>query len=77
MGPKPDSVSQKEVTALRTLEERKKAELQVFQDKAAQGDGNPKKPRSPVNARLNEENFPVTEAVAVRFTILAARRSPA
>ena len=66
----------KELAALRSDETAKNAQLDALRKKAAAA-GNataptaPGKLRPPVNARLNEETFPPTEAVAVKFTILA------
>jgi len=66
----------KELAALRSDETAKNAQLDALLKKAAAA-GNataptaPGKLRPPVNARLNEETFPPTEAMAVKFTILA------
>ncbi|MEI7820176.1 MAG: PSD1 and planctomycete cytochrome C domain-containing protein [Verrucomicrobiota bacterium] len=66
----------KELAALKSDETAKNAQLDALRKKAAAA-GNataptaPGKLRPPVNARLNEETFPPTEAVAVKFTILA------
>ncbi len=66
----------KELAALKSDETAKNAQLDALRKKAATA-GNataptaPGKLRPPVNARLNEETFPPTEAVAVKFTILA------
>ena len=66
----------KELASLKSDETAKNAQLDALRKKAATA-GNataptaPGKLRPPVNARLNEETFPPTEAVAVKFTILA------
>ena len=66
----------KELASLKSDETAKNAQLDALRKKAAAA-GNataptaPGKLRPPVNARLNEETFPPTEAVAVKFTILA------
>ena len=66
----------KELASLKSDETGKNAQLDALRKKAAAA-GNataptaPGKLRPPVNARLNEETFPPTEAVAVKFTILA------
>ena len=66
----------KELASLKSDETAKNAQLDALRRKAAAA-GNataptaPGKLRPPVNARLNEETFPPTEAVAVKFTILA------
>ena len=64
-----DAGAAKELAALKADEAAKNAELEGFRKKAAAGTD--KKLRPPVNARLNEETFAPTEAVAVKFTILA------
>jgi hypothetical protein len=75
---KTDAFAQKELAALKADEAAKNAELDAFRkkvatigDAAAPATAVAGKLRPPVNARLNEETFPPTEAVAVKFTILA------
>ena len=63
-----DAGAEKELAALKADAAAMNAELDAFRGKAA---GTDRKLRAPVNARLNEETFPTTEAVAVKFTILA------
>ena len=65
---KVDAGVEKELAALHDAAAAKNAELEVFRRKTA---GSGKVLRPPVNARVNEETFPATNAVAVRFTILA------
>ena len=75
---KTDAAAQKELAELKADEAAKIAQLDALRHKAVTA-GNalapaataPGKLRPPVNARLNEETFPPTEAVAVKFTILA------
>jgi mono/diheme cytochrome c family protein len=75
---KTDAAAQKKLAELKADAAAKNAELDALRKKAATA-GNapapattaPGKLRPPVNARLNEETFPPTEAVAVKFTILA------
>jgi len=69
---------EKELAALKADEAAKNAQLDALRKKAAtSGSATAQAPlprgklRSPVNARLNEESFPTTEAVAVKFTIRA------
>ncbi len=70
----------KELASLKSDETAKNAQLDALRKKAAAA-GNataptaPGKLRPPVNARLNEETFPPTEAVAVKFTILATNNA--
>ncbi|MCX6980598.1 MAG: PSD1 and planctomycete cytochrome C domain-containing protein [Verrucomicrobia bacterium] len=66
----------KELASLKSDETAKNAQLDALRKKAAAAGSAtaptaPGKLRPPVNARLNEETFPPTEAVAVKFTILA------
>jgi mono/diheme cytochrome c family protein len=70
----------KELASLKSDETAKNAQLDAPRKKAAAA-GNataptaPGKLRPPLNARLNEETFPPTEAVAVKFTILATNNA--
>jgi hypothetical protein len=73
---KTDAAAQKELAALKAEETVKTAQLDALRQKAAKAGKAPAatapgKLRPPVNARLNEETFSPTEAVAVKFTILA------
>ena len=74
---KVDASAEKERSALKADETAKHAELDGFRKKAAAtaASGAEKKLRLPVNARLNEEMFAATDAVAVKFTMLAANSS--
>ncbi len=62
--------AEKEIAALRADEVEKSAELEGFRKKAV---GNALRP--PVNAKLNEETFAATDALAVKFTIFATNAS--
>ncbi|MEO6740483.1 MAG: DUF1553 domain-containing protein, partial [Chthoniobacteraceae bacterium] len=70
---KTDAAAEKELAALKADEATKNAQLQAFRKKAAATPTTVKATglRPPVNAQLNEEAFPATEAVAVKFSILA------
>ena len=67
-----DAAGAKELAALRADETAKSTELDGFRKMAA---GTGKALRPPVNAKLNEETFAATEAIAVRFTIFATNAS--
>ncbi len=67
-----DGSAEKALTSLKAEEAAKSAELDVFRQKAA---GSDKKARPPVTVRMNEEKFAATDAVAVKFTILATNAS--
>ena len=64
-----DADAEKELAMLNAEAMAKHTELDLFRQKAA---GSGRKVRPPVNARMNEEKFAPTDAVAVKFTILAA-----
>lgn len=66
-----------ELAALKADETAKNSELDELRKKAAANlsAGSEEKLRLPVNARLNEEAFAPTDAVAVKFTILATNSS--
>jgi mono/diheme cytochrome c family protein len=68
-----DEAAQSELAALKAREAVKSAELEGFRKEAsaAQTTGATKTLRPAVNARRNEETFAATDAVAVKFTILA------
>ena len=72
------ATAEKELAVLKADEAAKNAQLDALRKKAATaGNATAQTPlprgklRPPVNARLNEETFPPTEAVAVKFIILA------
>ena len=66
-----DAASGKELAALRAEETEMSETLEAFRRKAVVQNGL----RGPVNARLNEETFPATEVMALKFTVLATNSS--
>ena len=68
-----DAGVQKELAALKAEEAAKTARLEVLRKKATVSAGAVKASglREPVNAKLNEEEFAATDAVAVKFSIFA------
>ena len=67
MPPKGDRLTDGQLELLRAEETKMSETLEAFRRKAVMPNGL----RVPVNAKLNEETFPATEVMALKFTVLA------